>query len=242
MNIIVKTWKIFLDALLPLVCINCKRVIRDSANEKDKKIICETCVNEIQINKIFTEIEPEIEPEIILSGAASYGNEALRKLIHSLKYNGLKKSSKPLAEIIIKHMENTGLINSIDDNATIIPIPLHKSKLRERGFNQSELIAKIVGEKLDVPVIDLLKRVKKTSPQIKMQSDMERAENTKNAFKLNPRFTNGRAIELSSYRAKELILVDDVYTSGATAVEAVRILKKLKPKKIIVLVAARADF
>lgn len=227
MNIINKTSRFVLNTLFPPMCSACKKFNKENI----KRNICDYCFSKIKTNQIFT----HIKSNVILAASGPYDNPTLRELIHTLKYNYTEESAKTISEIILKYINQIGLLNLLDINKTIIiPMPLHRSKLRERGFNQSELIAKVIGKELNTPVINLLRRIKKTSPQIKMQSDIERAENIKDCFALNPNH--------QSLVAKSIILIDDVYTSGATAGEAVKVLNKLKPEKIIVLVAARAGF
>ena len=88
----------------------------------------------------------------------------------------------------------------------LIPVPLHKSRMRKRGFNQAALVAERMGERLGIPVEEkLLIRVKKTSPQ-KELNDSARRENLKNAFQLC-----GNDVKL-----KRVVLIDDIYTTGST--------------------------
>ena len=97
----------------------------------------------------------------------------------------------------------------------IIPIPLHKSRRRERGYNQTEIIAKYLGDYTGIEVDHTsLVRNKKTSPQ-KRYSDKERKKNMKNAFALKKKID-----------AENVVLIDDIYTTGSTIDEAARILKK----------------
>ena len=88
----------------------------------------------------------------------------------------------------------------------LIPIPLHKSRRRKRGFNQAELIARGLGKELGIPVsADSLLRTKKTSPQ-KELNDQERKSNLKNAFQLAK----------DNVKFKKILLIDDIYTTGST--------------------------
>ena len=99
----------------------------------------------------------------------------------------------------------------------IIPVPVHPSRRRKRGFNQAEILAEIIGERLGIPVrTDLLTRTKKTLPQ-KELSPAERLKNLSGAF---------RAEELPP-DIKRVLLVDDIYTTGSTLEACARILKKV---------------
>lgn len=97
----------------------------------------------------------------------------------------------------------------------IIPIPLHKSRRRERGYNQTEIIAKELGKCIGIPVdCTSLMRKKKTRPQ-KCYNDKERKKNIKNAFVLK-----------KTIQVKHVVLVDDIYTTGSTIDEAASVLKE----------------
>ncbi len=88
----------------------------------------------------------------------------------------------------------------------LIPVPLHKSRRRHRGFNQAELVARRLGRKLGIPVCEnLLVRTKKTRPQ-KELTDQERRQNLKNAFQ----------VKQNDVRLKKVLLIDDIYTTGST--------------------------
>lgn len=114
----------------------------------------------------------------------------------------------------------------------VIPIPLSKDRLRERGFNQSLLLAKAVADHYRLNLVDnVLKRTKETKTQSGLKDWEERKENVKNCFALeNPELIKG----------KNIILVDDVYTSGATMNEAAETLRANGARKIIALVIAKA--
>jgi len=164
-----------------------------------------------------------------LGAAASYEDEAVRNLIHYFKYNPLLNLQKPLATLLIKYLEK---LNLDLQGFIVVPIPLHKNKLRTRGFNQSELLAEIIAKKFGIDLdTKLLKRIKDTKPQIKIKDYKERANNIKNAFEL---------INRGKVKSKNIILVDDVYTSGATIKEVVKILKRAGAANIIALTIAKA--
>ncbi|MDP3014862.1 MAG: phosphoribosyltransferase family protein [bacterium] len=112
----------------------------------------------------------------------------------------------------------------------IVPIPLHPGRERERGFNQAKLLAEITARHFNLPLIDGLKRIKNNKPQAKLKDFEKRIKNISGCFEIkNPNFIKG----------KNIILVDDVFTSGATINEAVRILKKNCAGKIIAMVIAK---
>ena len=151
----------------------------------------------------------------------------LRTTIHHFKY---RKQMGVLAEmdlLLEKYFaENPGFCQGF----TVSPIPLHFNKMKERGFDQAFLIARQVARVLKLPLEGgLLWRVKATSPQATM-TRMERALNIKGAFEVNrPELVAG----------KNILLVDDVFTTGATVNEATKILKKKGAGKVHVFTLGR---
>ncbi len=114
----------------------------------------------------------------------------------------------------------------------VLPIPLGRNRLLERGFNQSELVARIFSSHFNIPIeTENLIRVKNTKAQSQVRGLDERIKNVAGAFEVK----NMEALE-----GKDIILIDDVTTSGATLREAARVLKNCGVKKIVAMVAARA--
>jgi len=126
----------------------------------------------------------------------------MRQAIHQLKYHNLKAISSCLAELLADYLQ----LNPLPGEA-IVPVPLHPRRLKERGYNQSGLLAKELGKLTNLPVIqDSLIRVKEARPQVRASNVKERRRNVANAFICRDEKVNG----------KQIILVDDVCTSGAT--------------------------
>ncbi len=148
----------------------------------------------------------------------------VKESIKLFKYKKKLALAKPLGKIIFSGF--TEYFDSSDVDM-IIPVPLHASKLRQRGFNQVFLAIKdnFSKDKIDLSV---LKRVKKTEPQT-LFSGEKRKENVKNAFKV---------IAPDKIKNKRMLLVDDVYTTGATASEAARKLIEAGALTVDVLVIA----
>ncbi len=178
-----------------------------------------------------------------------------RKLIHNFKYEPyIKDLAKILVNILIEHFvlskNNT---EEIWENSILIPIPLEKKKLKSRGYNQAEELAKELSKVLEVPLItDVLIKTTPTLPQMKL-SAIQRQENLKNAFSINPvrnkspeaiadvfshRISNG-VKKPAEIAGKKIFLVDDVYTTGATMEECAKILKKSGAKTVWGIVIAR---
>ena len=143
----------------------------------------------------------------------------MRKSIYQFKYNRRKEYSLFYAEDIVnKYSEKIKKWN-VD---VIIPIPIHKSKLKKRGYNQAFLIAKVVSNLTKIPVDDkILLRVKNTRKQKNLGAS-DRDSNLKNAFKISA----NRVQYLSA------MLIDDIYTTGATMCSASRCLKSVGIKRV----------
>ena len=209
-----------LDIFFPPICLNCKSYLEHF--ERDN-LVCDKCFRAIRIYKtVFP-----LGRDITLMAATSYEEPTVKELIHYFKYKRFLKAQSPLGKILINYVEE---LNLKSGGHLIVPIPLHHSKERQRGFNQSEVLAGIVAKYLELPVSKLLTRAKKTKSQIDLPQEL-RTENMKDAFQINK-----SELPLTN---QSVILVDDVYTSGATVREAAKILRKAGVKEIKVLVLAK---
>ncbi len=152
-------------------------------------------------------------------------DENTKKIVYGLKYNGLRYFSYHISEIMGEHL--TLLVNTNFD--LIIPVPLHKNKERKRSFNQSFLIAKYLGRILDKPIDrKSLVRIKDTLEQNKLSKE-ERIENLRKAFEISE---NHNIID------KNILLVDDVFTTGETANQCSKTLIENGAKEIHVITFA----
>lgn len=132
----------------------------------------------------------------------------MKKSISNFKYYNKKEYAKFYVRELLHYYGEA--IQKLAPDA-IIPVPIHKDKYRERGFNQADIIARLIGKELQIPVIsDLLTRDKKTLPQ-KQLSDVERLRNLQRAFGYNP-----KAAERIRGNIESVLLVDDIYTTGST--------------------------
>lgn len=158
---------------------------------------------------------------------AKYDN-TLKDLIVLYKYNKQKLLSETLAELLMQRInQEPDIINQTD---LIVSVPLTRKKKRKRGFNQTELLANYLAKKLNRPVSeDNLIRIKELPPQV-ILSRAERINSLKDAFDIKTK---------SEFNNKNILLVDDVLTTGATASEVSRTLKKAGAKCVYVLVLGR---
>jgi ComF family protein len=167
--------------------------------------------------------------------AVAYGSYegALRELVHLLKYNGVRPAANVLGRMLAEAV--AGLEPSFEQPAVlVVPVPLFKGKRRQRGFNQAEMIAQAAlkaypaARRLELAA-DVLVRARETHSQIGLTSH-QRRENLRGAFQV------ARAQEVTG---REVLLVDDVYTTGTTATECARVLRRAGASKVWVATVAR---
>lgn len=226
-----------LDILFPKFCINCKR---------EGEYLCQDCHSLIDISEYFFCLceKPNRLPENEkcskcskkhqLKGlyfAASYQNNIIQKLIHLFKYEPFAKDlAKTITYIIISHLQLFGKEKKDFSDYLIVPVPLTIKRLKWRGFNQAEAIGKELASFLEIPLLNnVLAKRKETIPQIKLSKE-ERRENIRGSFSV---------INQESIRNQKILLIDDVYTTGATMEECTRILKAAGAKEIWGIVVAR---
>lgn len=163
-------------------------------------------------------------------------NEITTELIHSFKYRGKIQLADPLGELLLTAFMFFWDIETVD---FVLPVPLHPGRLRQRGFNQAYLMIRnwphlAARRGNDLPSIrierDLLIRTRPTAPQTALGRS-QRAENIKNAFDLSRQ---------EAVHGKNIVLIDDVYTTGATVNECGRLLIKHGAQNVDVLTLARA--
>ncbi len=165
--------------------------------------------------------------------ARPYRNRLLKKLVFALKYRFIDAAADPLALLLAESLAHHPL--SLPD--LVVPVPLHPRRLRFRGFNQAEVLARTLMKKLlpgtPVPVCaDLLSRIRFTKPQMKTDSKSERLANLSDAFTV-PVEVAGPLV------GKYVWLVDDIATTGTTLDECARSLKRAGAKTVWGIVIAR---
>ncbi len=225
-----KQINIFLDLLLPRLCLSCK--IKLSTNEQ---IVCSKCLSEfciVENNELESEYEKKFSKDKLIDEfkAAFIFKEGstIQNLIHSLKYEQKFLAGIFLGRLIAKIWFDEIIKWNAD---LIVPVPLHRLKKSERGYNQSDFIVKGLSKELNIPFKSrLIKRIRHTATQTHLNL-IERKENVKNAFKV------ARKNEISG---KRIIIVDDVVTTGSTVSECALVLREAGAEKIFALFAAMA--
>lgn len=158
----------------------------------------------------------------------------MRKAIHALKYQNKTALAAPLAAWLAEYSNNSNSGLLLAEIEIIVPIPLHPVRQWRRGYNQSTLLAQELSRLTQIPVAPILKRVRHTVPQVELHAD-ERTQNIKGAFAMD------ESIWPQYSSARNILLIDDVATTGATLEECARVLKKRGAATVCALTLARID-
>jgi ComF family protein len=147
--------------------------------------------------------------------------------ISRLKYGGLTRLARPLGNLLAEYQDPDF---KLSENDLVIPVPLHTRRLRERGFNQSLLLARQVSRRRSIPLnFTALQRARQTQPQTQL-SGPERRKNVRGAFEVRKR---------EAVKGKRILLIDDVFTTGATVQECAYVLREAGATEVQVLTLAR---
>jgi ComF family protein len=150
------------------------------------------------------------------------------KLIHAFKYSGKTKVGELLGRALVALVQQDEVLSAAD---AVCPVPLHPARLRERGFNQSLLLAAAVSMRAGIPLVEFLVRLKNTATQTRKMNPEARLKNLAGAFRLRPD---------AGVRGKRILLVDDVMTTGATLDQAALELLKGGAASVLGAVVAAA--
>jgi ComF family protein len=221
----------FISLLFPRLCYACGDHLL-----RNEKLICTECYVMIPRTNYHLEKNNPVEQlfwgRCIIEKAAAlsfYNRDSrIRKLIHNLKYNGIREIGYELGKLYGLSLTRSDFLEGIN---MIIPVPLHPSKKRTRGFNQSELISDGLSEVTGLPVgRTLLERNSKTGTQTR-RSRYERWLNVEGIFTVTAE---------EDVKGKHLLLVDDVITTGSTIESCANELLKIENVKVSVAALAVA--
>ncbi|MFH1366946.1 MAG: ComF family protein [Patescibacteria group bacterium] len=210
--------KFLLDLIFPVFCVDCN---------KEGEWLCVRCLKKIKFKEPFLPLKngSGLNGLIIM---ADYQNETVKQVIHLLKYNFAYDLRTAIGSLLADFIKKSRI--NFPAQTLVIPIPLHKKRLRWRGFNQAQIIGEELAKIFSFKVsIDNLRRIKYTQPQVELDAKA-RKNNIIDAFMLhNPLEISGQSV----------ILIDDVYTTGSTMKEAAKVLKKAGTKEVIGFVIAK---
>ena len=219
------------ELMFPKVCTICGMSLLKSQN-----FICNECTKNRFEKAISTKTDKINLPESVIGRFALWQFDKggyLQDLLHKLKYHRLTGVGEDLGKFLALRLASEKTLTGFDPEQTLIlPVPLHDRKRRIRGFNQAFYIAKGISEVLGYGIIKkgIVVRTKNTKTQTGFSLG-KRRENIANAFKV----VNPKKIE-----SKNIIIVDDVFTTGATAFELVSELDKANVSKIFIATVAQA--
>lgn len=206
----------FLAVLYPRICVHCKRSLVRGENN-----LCTNCLENLPVNDRlgdFNELRQDIFSSFMFRNLfyflKFYKNGMTQSLLHQIKYEGNTDLAEDIGGWYGSVLEKEGFKNEFD---VIVPVPLHKKKLRIRGYNQSEYIAKGLLKKLLSRLdINFLYR-KVNNPTQTRKNRIQRLENVNNIF---------RVIRLKYPVRTRILLVDDVVTTGATLESCAKVLSE----------------
>ena len=220
-----------INLFFPEVCAAC-----NNALFKGESIVCTQCLFHLPKTNFHLQPSNQVEKQfwgkVPIQGATAlyYFNKGARvqHLIHRLKYKGEKKVGVLVGNILGEALKDSDIFKSI---STIVPVPLHVSKLRIRGFNQSDFFGAGISEAMGVPSVpDLLVRNTNTSTQTK-KSRFSRFENVNKVFSVNPKYGT---------TPHHFLLVDDVITTGSTMVSCAETLLEIPGSTVSIATIAYA--
>ncbi|MFH1186622.1 MAG: double zinc ribbon domain-containing protein [Candidatus Levyibacteriota bacterium] len=234
----------FLDFVFPKKCVVCK---------KERNYICDNCFSFLSFdvkNTCFACKKPSINglthkkclKDHTIDGCFSslYLSKTTQKLIYSFKNKPyLTDLKKVLSDFFFEDLIQNEAFNyelkEIPKNKwTITYIPLHSSVFKKRGYNQAEILAKELGKRMGIRTESLLKKIINTKPQAKIKGKKGRRDNISGAFALNKSVAKLNSSNLN------IFLVDDFVITGSTLLEAAKVLKKGKIKRVIGLTLAKS--
>lgn len=143
--------------------------------------------------------------------ALSFYEGRWRTLLHDLKYRGRRSLARPIGRWLARELQRQGCFLP----QLVVPVPLHRNREKERGFNQSALLARQAARELNIPFSSLLVRSRETESQTKI-SRRERLLNVRGAFSCPSEIEAG----------KKILLIDDIFSTGATLNEAAKCLQR----------------
>lgn len=229
LKIIDEIQKNLLNVVFPVFCNGCTKLLL-----KNENVICTKCLHNLPFTHHHQIKETEIDKTFYGIIPFEFGASILyftkkgisQNLIHNLKYRKRQEIGTFLGDLYAKELTNNEIFKNID---YIIPVPLHKKKLHERGYNQVTTFCKSIEKNLGIPILEEVLIKTKNLKSVTDKSKENRLEQNKNVFVIE----NQHLIE-----GKHILIIDDVFTTGATIEACAKEILKIKNTKISILTMA----
>lgn len=217
---------------MPCACSRCGRVLK----EFNRLFLCSGCYSQLRKNeKSYKTWEEFSGGRLSIYCTVKTGFDIclypciyegmVRDMVHSLKYKDKRNIAYTVAAMMWEVIDKSGI-----DFDMIVPVPIHSKKLKKRGYNQSELIARELSNIMNIPHLNAIERIRNTPSQVLFNGDM-RWYNVKDAFEC-----------IISLKGKSVLLVDDVITTGATMCFCAEVLKNAGAKLVAAAAFAGSDW
>ncbi|PIR74229.1 MAG: hypothetical protein COU35_03645 [Candidatus Magasanikbacteria bacterium CG10_big_fil_rev_8_21_14_0_10_47_10] len=207
------------EYMFPQLCVACK---------KEGTSVCGTCLD--LVSTVGTFFYPKNSSLAYLAAVGEYDETGvLSQIIQALKYSYIEQVEHAIAQLIGDWFARQDRTFEVPD--LIVPVPLHRQRYAERGFNQADVIANCLARVIDVPQAEPLMRKKKTKQQAKLDKTA-RLQNVSDAFVIR----KGAQVD-----GKHILVVDDVYTTGATMGECAEILHRAGASRVTGFVLAKGE-
>jgi ComF family protein len=218
------------DFFFPKICIITNNKLKPGNSNEFIDDVALTQLERLNPDDIL-DMRKKVNSDYFNSFLAFKKDNPVQTIIHYLKYNGFNKIGFFLGSYFGN--EYVKIFSRVKDYDIICPVPLFKTKVRERGYNQSEYICRGINSILNIyQANDLVIRTRHTKSQTNLKY-FERLSNVKDAFTINGGFKNQIA-------GKSILLVDDVVTTGATINEVIKVIRHEKVKEISAFTVASA--
>lgn len=222
------------DVVMPRVCPVCQQAL-----DGDEVWLCRNCLARLPRTRYeevtFNTMEQHFAGKVPIEHATAYffyeKGSPYASILHDIKYHGTPTMGKWLTARAVGDMAGSRFFDGID---VVTAVPLHRSKLAQRGYNQSEYLARGIAERLDIPYVEALKAIRPHSTQTH-KGAMERWQNIQGNYALRK--------DADQLAGKHILLVDDVITTGSTLTVCAALLKQIPGATVslFTLAAARLD-